>query len=370
MKRNDLGRKIAKLRKAKGLTQVELGDMLNVTDKTISKWEKNRSKPDYDTLENMSKIFEVRIEFFLKDIRPIAKLKDLWRKLKHFLKQNWHNVIFTILFVLLAIYFFNTHDSLAMYEIVDTDLFDKINFDNSYFIKSKSNVVITINNIEYQNDDKDIINQKIKLYTITNNDKVYLYEAEDLDDILYNGFFNYNLTRRQANHIPNSLYLEIENLHEDNRITSDTIKLSFSKLISSDKVFYIEKNSVENKSTAKTNVKIDEFTLVEHGYTKVEDSKNFYRETKDFILYFALDSQKMFYNKKIDKDIIESFEYYYIEDKIEYKRQLKNKMNNHYCYYKADDKVKCFEGNCDNYLVKYQEVLKVFNKEIERFAKS
>ncbi len=370
MKRNDLGRKIAKLRNAKGLTQVELGEMLNVTDKAISKWEQNRSKPDYDTLEKMSKIFEVRIEFFLKDISPIAKLKELWQKLRNFLKHNWHNVIFTILFGLLAIYFFNTYDSLEMYEIVDTDSFDNIVFANGYFTKSKSNVVIIINNIEYQNEDNDIINQKVKLYTIDNNDKLYLYEAEDLEDILYNGLIGYNLTRRQAKHIPNSLYLEIENLHEDNRITTDKFKLSFSKLISSKKVFYFEKPNIENKSVMESNIKIDEFILLKNGYTQIDDSKNYYREEKDFILYFDLDSQKMFYNKNIAKDTIESLEYYYIFDKLEYKKQIKNKINEHYYFYQNTNKLKCFEGNCNNYLAKYQEVLEVFNKEIQRFAKS
>ena len=36
----DIGFEIAKKRKEKNLTQRELADMLNVTDKTISRWEK------------------------------------------------------------------------------------------------------------------------------------------------------------------------------------------------------------------------------------------------------------------------------------------------------------------------------------------
>lgn len=37
---------IKKLRKEKGLTQKELGDKLNITDKAISKWEIGLSFPD------------------------------------------------------------------------------------------------------------------------------------------------------------------------------------------------------------------------------------------------------------------------------------------------------------------------------------
>ncbi len=40
MNNNQIGKFITKLRKEKGLTQRELGDILYVTDKAISKWER------------------------------------------------------------------------------------------------------------------------------------------------------------------------------------------------------------------------------------------------------------------------------------------------------------------------------------------
>ena len=39
------GRFISELRKEKGLTQAELAEKLNVTDKAVSKWETGRSAP-------------------------------------------------------------------------------------------------------------------------------------------------------------------------------------------------------------------------------------------------------------------------------------------------------------------------------------
>ena len=64
---DNLGDKIAKLRKKKNMTQIELGELLHVSDKTISKWEQGKSNPSYEFLDEMSKVFDVKIEYFLKD---------------------------------------------------------------------------------------------------------------------------------------------------------------------------------------------------------------------------------------------------------------------------------------------------------------
>ena len=41
-----LGGRIARLRKEKGMTQLELADRMGVTDKAVSKWERDVSCPD------------------------------------------------------------------------------------------------------------------------------------------------------------------------------------------------------------------------------------------------------------------------------------------------------------------------------------
>lgn len=44
--RKTLGRLISETRQAKGMTQLELAQKLNVTDKAVSKWERDLSCPD------------------------------------------------------------------------------------------------------------------------------------------------------------------------------------------------------------------------------------------------------------------------------------------------------------------------------------
>lgn len=55
----NFGTKLTKLRKKEGLSQEELGEKLNVTRQTISKWELGQSKPDTDKLKEICNLFNV-----------------------------------------------------------------------------------------------------------------------------------------------------------------------------------------------------------------------------------------------------------------------------------------------------------------------
>lgn len=56
-----IGAFIAQLRKSKNMTQRELAEKLNVTDKAVSKWERGISLPDITILPDLSEIFEITI---------------------------------------------------------------------------------------------------------------------------------------------------------------------------------------------------------------------------------------------------------------------------------------------------------------------
>ncbi len=61
MNNSDMGKFISELRREKGLTQKELAEKLNVTDKAVSKWETGRSAPDISLLVSLSEIFGVTV---------------------------------------------------------------------------------------------------------------------------------------------------------------------------------------------------------------------------------------------------------------------------------------------------------------------
>lgn len=61
-----LAYKITELRKAKGWSQEELAEKVNVTRQSVSKWESGQSVPDLDKILQLSQIFDVSTDYLLK----------------------------------------------------------------------------------------------------------------------------------------------------------------------------------------------------------------------------------------------------------------------------------------------------------------
>lgn len=60
-----IGNLIKTLRKEKQLTQMQLADRMNISDKTISKWECGLGCPDISLFPELSKVFDVDLEKLL-----------------------------------------------------------------------------------------------------------------------------------------------------------------------------------------------------------------------------------------------------------------------------------------------------------------
>ena len=56
------GTLIKEARIKKNYTQTELGDLLGVTNKAVSRWEKGKSFPDVELLENLATTLDLRIQ--------------------------------------------------------------------------------------------------------------------------------------------------------------------------------------------------------------------------------------------------------------------------------------------------------------------
>lgn len=57
-----LGMMIAELRKGHGMTQLELAQKMSVTDKAVSKWERDLSCPDVNSLPKLAEILGVSVD--------------------------------------------------------------------------------------------------------------------------------------------------------------------------------------------------------------------------------------------------------------------------------------------------------------------
>ena len=71
-----LNENIKNLRKAKGLSQEELANRLNVVRQTISKWEKGLSVPDSSMLISLADELDTSVSILLGETVPEHDLKD------------------------------------------------------------------------------------------------------------------------------------------------------------------------------------------------------------------------------------------------------------------------------------------------------
>lgn len=70
------GKIIADRRKAKGLNQIQLGEALNVSNRTVSKWENGDGYPDITLLPDISRVLDISIDELLTGERHIKSNVD------------------------------------------------------------------------------------------------------------------------------------------------------------------------------------------------------------------------------------------------------------------------------------------------------
>lgn len=77
MNTEHIGVLIARLRKEKGMTQQELAEQLGITDKAVSKWERNLSCPDIAILPQVAEILGVTVDDLLSTPKRSIGLSPL-----------------------------------------------------------------------------------------------------------------------------------------------------------------------------------------------------------------------------------------------------------------------------------------------------
>lgn len=64
--------KFKDLRIKQKLTQVELAKLLNLNQTTVGKWENDKAFPDYQSLINLSKLYNVSTDYLLGNTNELA----------------------------------------------------------------------------------------------------------------------------------------------------------------------------------------------------------------------------------------------------------------------------------------------------------
>ena len=91
-----VGKLILDLRKEKRMTQKELADTMNLSDRTISRWERGVGCPDISLLSELSRILGVNIERIITgDLNSNEKDSGNMKKVKFYVCPTCGNVLFS-----------------------------------------------------------------------------------------------------------------------------------------------------------------------------------------------------------------------------------------------------------------------------------
>ncbi len=74
--KNNVAKNITELRILNNMTQLELAEKLNYSDKTVSKWERGESSPDISVLVEIADIFNVTLDYLVRSENIVVEHKN------------------------------------------------------------------------------------------------------------------------------------------------------------------------------------------------------------------------------------------------------------------------------------------------------
>lgn len=355
MEKETFGSKIWKLRKNRGLTQQDIADMLYVSNRTVSKWETDKSVPDIATIKKLAEIYEVSIDVLLSDVptevgKPKVALKTKFNKIVNSIFKKKIKYLRMILIVLLLTFVIANINFVEVYSIKNGDV--PITVENGYFIKSKIKNILALDDITILDIDYDIVNIKTTLYTIVNGDKVYLYKGDTLDAIFIEELYGYNeiFTNEVIEAMDKALYLNVDIIDTDAKYHNYETKLNFNLNFSNHYLFYKKQhNLIDETDNKNKGIKLDELTLIENDFEKDEEMDMYKKEMDDMMIYVDLKNDKIIINQE-KKNTICVYHLDLVKENLNTKICDKN-MNViiKYNYEIESDKLTCYKGDCNSY---------------------
>lgn len=218
---NNFGEIIKDIRKKNNLTQKELADKLYVTYQAVSKWENNKSIPDISILQNISKMFNIDLNYLTNTkkrnntIYFILIIIFLILSLTTILITKNHTHDFEMRTIETTCNDFNLSGTIAYNKDKTTIFISEID----YCGLNKDQIYDTITSTLYQNE-----NNKEKII-ITNKEKNNLSLNDYLKDLTYH-VDNYKSTCLDYN--KNELYIKIELQKKNESTITYTIPLKIN----------------------------------------------------------------------------------------------------------------------------------------------
>lgn len=147
-----IGNNIMRLRQASGMTQIQLAEQLNYSDKTVSKWERGEGLPDITVLIELTNIFGVTLDYITVEhdaiemvpIRAIRKIKWQAKTLITFMSLILVWLVATLIFVVVHISYKNIiYEWLAYVYAVPITMIVWLVLNAVWFNKRRNYLIIT-----------------------------------------------------------------------------------------------------------------------------------------------------------------------------------------------------------------------------------
>lgn len=388
VKSTEFANTIYRIRQERKLTQKDLGEIIGVSDRTISKWENGTTVPDLCQIRNICRKLEISPSLLIKSEKIFKDgMTDLKRKVGKILNYLLHNIFligFIIVFILLLLYFINNFNAVKIYNLKFDS--ENIYLNHGYFFKTKTVNILTIENIELRKIDYEPTEVEVELYTYVNGDKKVLYKNNKLDNIYLeeNKSGTDLLTRDTIESLKKNLHLTIKTKDVDDVEQSYDCKIELVNKFSNNKLSYtqfvkdskIDVNylSFQNLSLFSYDKNLENIETSLYSLPKrknsLEDLGYIYDEKND--VYTKVDSDggiiEYFYKvnsinyTKFSKEILQ-IKYSIDLDKISIKVVTKDKKLITRLEYKTDkNNIKCFYGNCKKYFDKITYIIAIYNE--------
>lgn len=176
-----MGQHLATLRKNKKMTQMKLAEILDVSNKTVSKWEKGDIAPDITLLKPLADVLEVSVDELLvgDNVDNSNYVVSYYKKFnkKRFLKEIsiLTTIVLLIVILVAAIERYYTWS-------VDTLTGGDDNYAHGYVFKNNDNLKLLIDSIDLDPDFNNIKVKTIKV-SLVSNDEILVKKESTYSDM-------------------------------------------------------------------------------------------------------------------------------------------------------------------------------------------
>lgn len=164
-----IGKYISELRKKKGYTQKALGEIIDVNDKTISKWEKGMIAPDITVLKSLAETLSTDVDSILNG-EPISVIKNEEKEITEpkpvkSRKKKFREILFIIIGVVVGTTLINLLNYKESTKYRTFEINEEM-FISGFIVETEDKSNLVIDKINYNNDNNEFKNTFIESLTI------------------------------------------------------------------------------------------------------------------------------------------------------------------------------------------------------------